>query len=96
MHSQPSKPGQQSASRSPLVFKLLARLTDRRNTNSARAMTRARKFVAYYRPYIPLLLADLACAVLVAAGAIALPLCASYITARLRNWPRATTRSRRS
>nr|WP_295891607.1 ABC transporter ATP-binding protein [uncultured Devosia sp.] len=46
-------------------------------------MTRARKFVAYYRPYIPLLLADLACAVLVAAGAIALPLCASYITARL-------------
>ena len=83
MHSQPSKPGPQSASRSPLVFKLLARLTDSRNTNSARAMTRARKFVAYYRPYIPLLLADLACAVLVAAGAIALPLCASYITARL-------------
>nr|WP_233280748.1 ABC transporter ATP-binding protein [Devosia oryziradicis] len=46
-------------------------------------MSRARKFIAYYRPYIPLLLADLACAVLVAAGAIALPLCASYITARL-------------
>jgi ATP-binding cassette subfamily B protein len=51
--------------------------------NSARTMSRARKFVAYYRPYVPLLLADLACAVLVAAGAIALPLCASYITARL-------------
>jgi ATP-binding cassette subfamily B protein len=51
--------------------------------NSARAMARARKFIAYYRPYVPLLLADLACAVLVAAGAIALPLCASYITARL-------------
>lgn len=48
-------------------------------------MRRARlgKFVAYYRPHIPLLLADLACAVLVAASAVALPLCASYITAHL-------------
>ncbi|HEV7344234.1 MAG TPA: ABC transporter ATP-binding protein [Devosia sp.] len=46
-------------------------------------MARARRFVSYYRPYTGLLLADLACAVLVAATAIALPLCASYITARL-------------
>jgi ATP-binding cassette subfamily B protein len=83
MHSQTSKPGQQSASRSPFFLKLLAWLTGGRDINSARAMSRARKFVAYYRPYVPLLLADLACAVLVAAGAIALPLCASYITARL-------------
>jgi ATP-binding cassette subfamily B protein len=83
MHSQTSKPGQQSASRSPFFLKLLAWLTRGRDINSARAMSRARKFVAYYRPYVPLLLADLACAVLVAAGAIALPLCASYITARL-------------
>jgi ATP-binding cassette, subfamily B, bacterial len=84
MHSQTSKPGpHKSASRSPLFLKLLARLTRSREMNSARAMARARKFIAYYRPYVPLLLADLACAVLVAAGAIALPLCASYITARL-------------
>jgi ATP-binding cassette subfamily B protein len=83
MHSQTSKPGQQSASRSPFFLKLLAWLTRGRDINSARTMSRARKFVAYYRPYVPLLLADLACAVLVAAGAIALPLCASYITARL-------------
>jgi ATP-binding cassette subfamily B protein len=83
MHSQSSKPGQQSASRSPFFLKLLAWLTRGRDINSARTMSRARKFVAYYRPYVPLLLADLACAVLVAAGAIALPLCASYITARL-------------
>ena len=84
MHSHISKPGPHtSASRSPLFFRLLAWLTRGRGTNSARASARARKFIAYYRPYIPLLLADLACAVLVAAGAIALPLCASYITARL-------------
>ncbi|WP_375452141.1 ABC transporter ATP-binding protein [uncultured Devosia sp.] len=42
-----------------------------------------RKFAGYYRPYRWLLVADLACAVLVAATAIALPLCASVITARL-------------
>ena len=46
-------------------------------------MARARKFVGYYRSYVPLLTADLACALLVAASAIALPLCASYITTRL-------------
>ncbi len=84
MHSDTSKPGpHSSANRNPLFLRLLARLMPSRDMNSARTMSRARKFIAYYRPYIPLLLADLACAVLVAAGAIALPLCASYITARL-------------
>nr|WP_244523059.1 ABC transporter ATP-binding protein [Devosia sp. YR412] len=57
-------------------------MTGRRG-ESTRAVSRARKFLGYYRPYVPLLLADLACAVLVAATAIALPLCASYITTRL-------------
>lgn len=44
---------------------------------------RARKFVSYYRPYRHLLAMDLACAALVAATAIALPLCANYVTTRL-------------
>lgn len=44
---------------------------------------RARKFVSYYRPYRHLLVMDLACAALVAATAIALPLCANYVTTRL-------------
>lgn len=45
--------------------------------------SRFRKFVSYYRPHIGMLAADLACAALVAATAIALPLCASFITSRL-------------
>lgn len=83
MHSQNSWPEQrQDASRSRTLFDFLARLTFRR-APSARSRARARKFVGYYRPYVPLLVADLACALLVAASAIALPLCASYITTRL-------------
>jgi len=41
---------------------------------------RLRQFLAYYRPHLPLLAADLACAVLVSATALALPLCANYVT----------------
>ncbi len=82
MHSQNSWQEQrQDASRSRNLFDFLAGLIFR--DPSGRTMTRARKFLGYYRPYVPLLLADLACALLVAASAIALPLCASYITTRL-------------
>jgi ATP-binding cassette subfamily B protein len=42
--------------------------------------TRARKFFSYYRPYWRLALADIACAALVSAITLALPLCARYIT----------------
>ena len=83
MHSKNSWPEQRSdASRSHFFYKLLSRLTKGRN-DPARSAARARKFIGYYRPYVPLLVADLCCAVLVAASAIALPLCASYITTRL-------------
>jgi ATP-binding cassette subfamily B protein len=44
---------------------------------------RTRKFLSYYRPYLGLLAADLGCAVLVAATAVALPLCANFVTTRL-------------
>ena len=50
---------------------------------AARQRARLRKFVSYYRPHIPLLLADLGCALLVAASAVALPVCASYLTGHL-------------
>jgi ATP-binding cassette subfamily B protein len=45
-------------------------------------LTRARlaRLLGYYRPYLPLLLLDLACAVLVSATALLLPLCANYVT----------------
>ncbi|EJZ21821.1 ABC transporter [Rhizobium sp. Pop5] len=42
-----------------------------------------RKFLSYYRPHLPLLLADLLCAILVAGTAVALPLCANIVTSRL-------------
>lgn len=84
MHSRKSSTGpRQDASRSHFLSKLLSSLTSRGGTDPARAASRFRKFIDYYRPYKGLLLADLACAVLVAATAIALPLCASYITTRL-------------
>ena len=42
--------------------------------------SRSKKFLSYYKPYLGLLAADTACAVVVAAAALALPLCARYIT----------------
>ncbi len=46
-------------------------------------MIHLNRFLAYYRPHRRLLLAVLACAVLVAAAALAIPLCARYITQTL-------------
>jgi ATP-binding cassette subfamily B protein len=43
-------------------------------------MSRGRKFLSYYKPYKGLFLADMACALIVAAITLALPLCARYIT----------------
>jgi ATP-binding cassette subfamily B protein len=84
MHSQNAwQEPRSDAGHSRFLTRLLVRLTAGRSDDPARALTRAGKFVAHYRPYRGLLLADLACAVLVAATAIALPLCASYITTQL-------------
>lgn len=55
--------------------------TDPRDPAVARR--RLRKLLSYYRPHIPLLVADLACAILVAATALFLPISASYITRQL-------------
>ena len=44
---------------------------------------RLRRLLSYYRPHVPVLLADLGCAVLVSATALALPLCANIVTKRL-------------
>lgn len=48
-----------------------------------KARLRARRFISYYRPHLPLLMADLLCAVLVAATAVAMPLIANHIVSRL-------------
>jgi ATP-binding cassette, subfamily B, bacterial len=42
--------------------------------------SRSKKFLSYYRPYLGLFWADMACAFIVSAVTLALPLCARYIT----------------
>lgn len=56
-----------------------------RTSPAASAIGRARwrRFLSYYRPHLPLLMAVLACAVLVSVTAIALPLLANLIVTRL-------------
>ena len=44
------------------------------------AQTRGKKFLSYYKPYIGLFFADIACALIVSAITLLLPLCAQYIT----------------
>src|SRR5258706_14260811 len=39
-----------------------------------------RKFLSFYKPYMNLFLADIVCALIVSGTALALPLCANYIT----------------
>ena len=41
--------------------------------------SRNRKFLSYYKPYMKLFFADMACALIVSGTALALPLCANYI-----------------
>jgi len=43
-------------------------------------VSRTKKFLSYYKPHLRLLLTDLACASVVAAIALILPLCAQFIT----------------
>ncbi len=54
---------------------------------------RVQKFFSYYKPYKRLLFADLACALVVAAITLILPLCARYITKNIleSNTPNALT-----
>jgi ATP-binding cassette, subfamily B, bacterial len=42
--------------------------------------SRSEKFLSYYKPYVGLLFADLACAFIVSATTLILPLCTRYIT----------------
>lgn len=52
------------------------------SASSAAAPTRSRgkKFLSYYKPYLGLFFADMACAFIVSAITLLLPLCARYIT----------------
>jgi len=48
--------------------------------SSASAHSRGKKFLSYYKPYLGLFFADMACALIVSAITLLLPLCARYIT----------------
>jgi ATP-binding cassette subfamily B protein len=56
---------------------------DRPNTQPTFLTERRKKFISYYKPYTSLLIADMFCALLVAAITLVLPLCARYITQNL-------------
>ena len=45
--------------------------------------SRVRKFFSYYKPYLKLFSADMACAVISSAALLAIPLCVRYITTNL-------------
>ena len=47
----------------------------------SRKRSRVRKFFSYYRPYLGLFSADMACAVIASAAMLAIPFCVRYITA---------------
>ncbi len=51
------------------------------------ARSRGKKFLSYYRPYAGLFLADMACALVVSAVTLLLPLCARYITQNFLEGP---------
>ncbi len=53
------------------------------STAAALAQSRAHKFLSYYKPYLGLFAADMACALIVAATTLLLPICAQYITKNL-------------
>jgi len=49
-------------------------------SGAASARSRSKKFWSYYQPYKGIFFADMACALIVSAVTLALPLCAQYIT----------------
>src|SRR5690606_34873464 len=53
----------------------------------SKSRQRWRKFLSYYRPHLPLLAADLAAALIVAAAAVAQPLVANLVTTGLIGLP---------
>ncbi|HEY0756247.1 MAG TPA: ABC transporter ATP-binding protein [Ktedonobacteraceae bacterium] len=50
------------------------------SASSKTARSRGKKFLSYYKPYLGLFFADMACALIVSAITLLIPLCAQYIT----------------
>src|SRR5690348_9758060 len=56
------------------------RLAKAGSASSRPARSRGKKFLSYYTPYLGLFFADMACALIVSAITLLLPLCAQYST----------------
>ena len=80
----PSKPARDRdrSSRRPATFSAFLHRREKRAEPSL-SERRLGKFFSFYRPYLPLLVADVAFALVVSLTALALPLCANYITKQL-------------
>ncbi len=63
----------------PAANDLLVTKAGSASSASTRTRRRSKKFLSYYKPYLGLFLADMACALIVAAVLLLLPLCAQYI-----------------
>src|SRR6266478_9163897 len=64
----------------PSANDLLVAKAGSASSAAAPARSRGKKFLSYYKPYIGLFFADMACALIVSAITLLLPLCARYIT----------------
>ncbi len=64
----------------PVANDLLVTKAGSTSSATTRKRRRSKKFLSYYKPYMGLLFADMACALIVAAILLLLPLCAQYIT----------------
>ncbi len=76
-------PRGQRAKRPSLLSRLFAPYPAGNAVPASLARARAKRFLSYYRPHLKLLAAVLACAILVAGTAIALPLMANHIVGRI-------------
>src|SRR5215467_14446876 len=64
----------------PSAIDLPAAKAGSESSANAPARSRGKKFLSYYKPYLGLFFADMACALIVSAITLLLPLCARYIT----------------
>ena len=69
-----------SPTKKPLAQFSTKRLPLPKAGSKSSARTHSKKFLSYYKPYMGLFLADMACALIVSAITLLLPLCAQYIT----------------
>lgn len=79
----PKSSSGERSTRTSALFRLFSAFRAADPAERTRANLRARRFLSYYRPHLPLMAAVLTCAILVAGTAIAMPLIANYLVSHL-------------